>query len=234
MISKLPTLLLLLVAVIAFVLLMFSSIDDSIKKEEQYAKALLLEVAKSNYFNIYTAFNMFSRFNTENLKETLLKNNKNVEHFTHNDFITSSRLRNFEYKITSYNPSNLASSVDKFEDEALKTLQMNSEKDYFYKMDDTLEHFDFFGVLRMEPSCLGCHAKEGNTLGSVRGGVRIEIPMNLYHEKIMLMKKNALFLKGIIILMGVLMYHVLYSVVTLNYRRQKDYEAFRREYSMQS
>jgi len=78
------------------------------------------------------------------------------------------------YHITSLNPLNPYNKADDFESSALKEFEKGEVEVYKkYKEGDNY-YFKYMAPLMTEKSCLKCHAKQGYTPGSVRGGISVK------------------------------------------------------------
>lgn len=91
---------------------------------------------------------------------------------------------NEEGHITSLKPLNPKNIPDKWEEKALKKFANNETTEFheFYDYKGS-EHLRYMQVLKTEAECLHCHASQGYTLGSVRGGISITIPMSSYNQQ---------------------------------------------------
>ena len=87
------------------------------------------------------------------------------------------------YKITSLKPKNPNNKPDSFEEEALKYFEKNKNQKYYYKLPDLEgedKYFNFMGSLKVEKKCLSCHDASENTIGGIRGGISVSIPLEIY------------------------------------------------------
>ena len=83
-------------------------------------------------------------------------------------------------KITSLKPLNPKNDPDKFEKEALNFLKKNKNIPYYSKLSENSEIYDFMGSIKIKPSCVQCHAKQGYKRGDIGGGIRISIATEDY------------------------------------------------------
>jgi len=89
------------------------------------------------------------------------------------------------------NPSN---APDAFETSALR--QFEKGKKELWTVDRTGREpvFRFMGPLYVEQACLKCHEQQGYSVGEVRGGISIEIPLGMYDQR---MKKDKWVIIGL-------------------------------------
>ncbi len=81
--------------------------------------------------------------------------------------------------ITSSNPIRPANMADPWEMEALGRLERKEAKEVFERVFyNGSEQLRFIRPLITEESCMACHAYQGYTLGSVRGGISVAVPMS--------------------------------------------------------
>ena len=92
-----------------------------------------------------------------------------------------------QYRITSLNPIRPENEADLWEHMALESFD-HGVKDLFELVEtDTLTTFRYMAPLLAKPACLKCHAKQGYSLGQVRGGISVTTPSegffdNIYHQ----------------------------------------------------
>ncbi len=80
--------------------------------------------------------------------------------------------------ITSLNPIRPANAPDPWEQAALELMQEQGLKEY-HAMEPGPDggNLRYMRAMITEEPCLKCHAKDGYTLGSVRGGISVSVPM---------------------------------------------------------
>ncbi len=81
--------------------------------------------------------------------------------------------------ITSLNPLRPENKADPWERVCLEAFEAGEKEVYSLEMLENEEYFRFMRPLFVEEACLHCHAQQGYTLGQVRGGISISIPMFL-------------------------------------------------------
>ncbi|MDR1491077.1 MAG: response regulator [Desulfovibrio sp.] len=80
--------------------------------------------------------------------------------------------------ITSTDPIRPANKPDPWEEEALRRLERQEVEEVYERM--LYQGKDQLRLIRpliTEPSCMPCHAFQGYTVGSVRGGISVSVPM---------------------------------------------------------
>ncbi|MCK9373140.1 MAG: DUF3365 domain-containing protein [Sulfuricurvum sp.] len=87
--------------------------------------------------------------------------------------------RQEHYKLTSLIPINPLNTPNTFETDAMKYLQKNRSKTYYYRFGEE-QKFQFVGALYFEKGCMGCHGEMGYRIGDVRGGISIELPLEKF------------------------------------------------------
>ncbi len=125
----------------------------------------------------------------------------------------------FKFRITSLKPLNPGNGADEFEKRALEFFE-NGMHEYSENVaDGEKTFFRYMGPLFVEAACLKCHAKQGYTIGQVRGGISVsfdvtEILGSLHRQRyiiIVLSTVTALLLIG-----------MLYAIVRRLMRKVRD------------
>ncbi|MEA2116782.1 MAG: DUF3365 domain-containing protein [Thermodesulfobacteriota bacterium] len=91
------------------------------------------------------------------------------------------------FRVTSLSPINPANTPDKFERAGLLRLQKGDEKEVVSVENSQQGRIlRYIAPLKIEQSCLGCHAQHGYALGDIPGGLSVTIPIkwadNIIHE----------------------------------------------------
>ena len=100
----------------------------------------------------------------------------------------SNQRSHYFYKITSLKPINPHNAADVFETQALRYFENHRDEKYYYHFGADNKTFDFMGALKIEPACLVCHENQGYKLGDIRGGIRVSIPTDLFHQELHTLK----------------------------------------------
>jgi diguanylate cyclase (GGDEF)-like protein len=79
----------------------------------------------------------------------------------------------FSFHLTSLKPLNPANAPDAFETEALQRLERGEPEVSTREVRGGGTVFRYLGPLRVEQSCLECHAHQGYQVGQVRGGLSV-------------------------------------------------------------
>ncbi|RKT46136.1 hybrid sensor histidine kinase/response regulator [Thiocapsa rosea] len=88
------------------------------------------------------------------------------------------------FKITSLEPLNPLNAADEWEREALSAFQAGAREYAGLVEEGGQESFRFMGALITEKHCLSCHERDGYTIGSVRGGIRVSLPYEPFRSAI--------------------------------------------------
>jgi diguanylate cyclase (GGDEF)-like protein len=95
----------------------------------------------------------------------------------------------FSFHITSLNPLNPVNAPDEFERDALKQFEQGTSEAYSFLEKDNFAYFKYMGPLFVEEECLQCHAKDGYTIGDIRGGISVTFSLQDVKN---IQKKNTL------------------------------------------
>lgn len=83
----------------------------------------------------------------------------------------------FRFHLTSSRPLNPANAPDAFEREALARFERGVTEATDRELRDGTPWFRYMAPLRVEASCLACHARQGYQVGDVRGGISVGFSM---------------------------------------------------------
>lgn len=87
----------------------------------------------------------------------------------------------YKFYITSLNPVNPFNIPDEWEKKALMEFESGKIMDYAEILQQNgTRVFRYIAPLKTEEPCLKCHTKHGYSLGDIRGGISISIPMDRY------------------------------------------------------
>lgn len=81
-----------------------------------------------------------------------------------------------KYHITSLNPIRPKNMADDWERKTLESFEQGVPEKFELVDMDTVKVFRYMAPLMVESSCLKCHAKQGYSLGQIRGGISITSP----------------------------------------------------------
>ena len=83
--------------------------------------------------------------------------------------------------IASLNPINPVNAADAWERQALESFARGEqERGSIEVMDDGKTYFRYMKPMITEEACLKCHARYGDKLGSIRGGVSVSVPIDAH------------------------------------------------------
>ncbi|MFO0752809.1 MAG: DUF3365 domain-containing protein [Thermodesulfovibrionales bacterium] len=87
--------------------------------------------------------------------------------------------RGYSFRMVSLKPVNPKNAPDAWEKEALAAMEKKgaAEASTVYQEQGGGRSFKFLSSLRIEEPCLTCHARHGYTVGDIKGGISIAIPM---------------------------------------------------------
>ena len=77
------------------------------------------------------------------------------------------------YHITSLNPIRPKNKADDWERKALKSFDQGVSEQFELVEKDSVKMFRYMAPLLVETSCLDCHAKQGYSIGQIRGGISV-------------------------------------------------------------
>jgi len=86
--------------------------------------------------------------------------------------------KNLQFHMTSLNSINPGNKPDPWEEEALRAFETGKENMHgiFQAEGDRESYFRYMAPLKVEKSCLQCHAKQGYKVGDIRGGLTVAYP----------------------------------------------------------
>jgi hypothetical protein len=83
------------------------------------------------------------------------------------------------FRITSLRPLNPRNKATEWETRALGSFELGAgEASEIMTMDD-MEYFGYMAPLMVERSCLRCHQEQGYSVGDIRGGISVYIPLGV-------------------------------------------------------
>jgi signal transduction histidine kinase/CheY-like chemotaxis protein len=82
--------------------------------------------------------------------------------------------------ITSLNPIRPSNTPDSWEEEALQRFEGGEAEVSSIEIVDGVPYMRLMKPLTTEKGCMKCHAAQGDTVGSVRGGISAAVPMETY------------------------------------------------------
>ncbi len=86
--------------------------------------------------------------------------------------------------LVSLNPRNPKNAPDAWETEALRSIESGSGEVFSLATVNGAEMYRLLQPMRIEASCLKCHAAQGYRLGDLRGGISVAVPMKTYRTLI--------------------------------------------------
>lgn len=132
----------------------------------------------------------------------------------------SNKKEKYYFKITSLQPINPNNIPDRFEERALKYLESNPNKKFYYNIEEDKYHF--LGTLLVKESCLSCHQSQGYKEGDIIGGLRVSIPVDTYNENVQLITSKTDLLYLITFITSIIFISIFTFTVQSIYNREKN------------
>jgi len=82
------------------------------------------------------------------------------------------------FNVTSLNPLNPQNAPDEFEQRSLKKFEAGAKEVVEIEKIAGNHQLRYMAPLKVERNCLTCHSGQGYSLGEIRGGMNVTIPMN--------------------------------------------------------
>lgn len=219
---------------------------------KEFFHKIIYQEAKNHFENIKTFRTWNSKYGGVYVKSNNLEPNKYLEnnHILSNkgetlvkinpswmtkqlaELMNNNNEGKYKYKITSLKPLNPENTANQFEEEALKFFEKNIKENYYYKIDDTNNVFNFMGKLSVEKSCLHCHASQGYKEGEVRGGISISIPLEIYHSKEKELNYYYKLQIFFIVLIGLFIYGFIFYMVNKFYKEHEELNTLKEKYKI--
>ena len=99
----------------------------------------------------------------------------------------------FGFHITSLRPLNPGNTPDDFEAQALRDFEAGKKESFIMEDKTQGARFRYMGLLLVEQACLACHAKQGYSVGQVRGGISVSFDIDKVNRAL---RKNNLVILG--------------------------------------
>lgn len=125
--------------------------------------------------------------------------------------------------ITSLNPIRPENAADAWETAALLAFEAGEQEVSSVETQGGVEIMRYMHVMRVEESCLSCHADQGYVLGDVRGGISVAVPMQPYWEAAHHGQAGIIFGHGLVWSIGLLAIVFSSSRILQVTRREHDY-----------
>jgi len=107
-----------------------------------------------------------------------------------------STTKGLKFHIVSTKPINPANQADSFETEALKIITSSQKNEYYELV--TNHRFRYVGALVTTKECLACHKEPEYSIGSVVGGISIELDATPYENVVAYIEDKVLKLRILI------------------------------------
>lgn len=130
----------------------------------------------------------------------------------------SNKNNHYYFKLTSLKPLNPQNIPDDFEKKALSYFELHQDEKYYSEF--SANSFHFMGALKVEESCLQCHAHQGYKIGDIRGGLRVSVPTELYTSKVNLIDKESTIFITVILITALFILVLTISFLNAIYKKQ--------------
>ncbi|WP_051676902.1 diguanylate cyclase [Maridesulfovibrio frigidus] len=112
------------------------------------------------------------------------------------------------FNITSLNPLNPNNTPDNFELQALQSFESGETEAFWVEENANGTRLRYMAPLIVEQSCLACHAKQGYSVGEVRGGISVafgldEINKSMFHNYIIILSLGIVSVALLVFIMWV-------------------------------
>ncbi len=84
--------------------------------------------------------------------------------------------------ITSLDPLWIGNTADPWERQALLEFEQGGQESWSIEKIEGRPYFRLMRPMITEEGCLRCHAVQGYTVGDIRGGISVSVPMNLLYD----------------------------------------------------
>ncbi|MBN2816325.1 MAG: diguanylate cyclase [Campylobacterales bacterium] len=88
-----------------------------------------------------------------------------------------------KYAVISNNPVDEINKADKFYAEALKSFEKSKSNEAIYEIDSATQKLYYVKPLYLTKQCMECHKRKEDTLGSLRGGITIDLDARFILER---------------------------------------------------
>ncbi len=125
--------------------------------------------------------------------------------------VYAKRLSNIRFHITSDHPIDSDNRPDKFEKSAM--IQFKKGKKEVYEIVDTKRGkiYRYMAPIFINKACINCHANQGYSIGDLKGGISVSIPLAPIYKSI---SKNKKFFLGFIVMIGLLFLALVKILIT--------------------
>ena len=215
-------------------------IDINEKTNIQNSQKIVLQEAKAHFFDMVTARtwnashggvyvlhdglnpNPYLKDNVYELPNGQRMIKINPAWMTRQMAEIANQREGYNFNITSLNPINPYNVADSFEREALTFFEKNKEVPYYYyfKEKDGKRIFNFMGALKVDKSCMPCHAQQGYQIGDIRGGIRVSLPLENYNASIEALEEQTKINRVIAVSITVFVLFLLFMISRLLHKKE--------------
>lgn len=119
-----------------------------------------------------------------------------------------SRERGVKIHITSLKLISPANKPDLWEEGALKHFEKGSSEEFGVTGSDE-SMFRYMAPLRVEASCLNCHARQGYMIGNIRGGISVSFSYEPFQKAVSRSYRQIYLVHGFFFLLGLAIIYLL-------------------------
>ena len=123
-----------------------------------------------------------------------------------------------KFHLTSLNPLNPENLPNEWEARALRLFETGVQETFDDYREGKKLYYRYMAPLRVEKSCLTCHAKQGYRVGDIRGGISIGFEFGSTQEKL---THNIISISIAALLTGFLLFGMI-TIYVLRLKRQLD------------
>ena len=105
------------------------------------------------------------------------------------------------FHITSTKPLNPFNAPDTAEREALRAFERGAKESHWLESHANRPYFRYMAPLKVEHSCLSCHAEQGYRVGDVRGGISVTFDQSRFELRL---RRNTTAILGLALVSAVI------------------------------
>ncbi len=116
-----------------------------------------------------------------------------------------------QFNVTSLNPVNPLNAPDNFERRTLQIFEQGAKEAIAIEQVAGSYRLRYMAPLPVDKSCLPCHGKQGYSIGDIRGGMNVTIPMDWAYTKISNNNRTLLQIAVVTIILVSLLIYLLFN-----------------------
>ena len=123
----------------------------------------------------------------------------------------AARQDDYRFRMTSLKPINPGNAPDEFERRALEFFEAGASEFWETSKGPAGHEFRYMGALKIEHSCLACHAIQGYQEGDIRGGISVGFPVEQVEKEL---RRSAFIIGAAALLILILTLGAIYLFVS--------------------